>query len=770
MSDTETRGDDTNAPEFPSDMDEADLAAYVSSEVTLDYDAAGKWREEARTAYDFVAGRQWSPEDEAILKEQLRPPVTFNRTAPMIDAVAGAQVNNRQEIKLLPRSGDDGGKAELLGGVLRWVRDQCDAEDEESEAFVDAAISGMGWLETRMCYDDDPAGRIVIERRDPFEMGWDRSARKRNLADANHLWSRQQFSLEYVSSKWPNFATASRANSERPDAPRRTVVHPTRDQYADGDDVTADDTDDITVTHFQWCERRPVYRVLNPATQQIETFDQAAWDALGEKLAEQRDTLQHVMQSEKKWFQVFESGGEVADFSECPDPRGSTFKCITGRRDRNRRQFYGIVRAVIDPQRWANKWLAQSLHIVNTSAKSGWIYEDGAIEDARKFEEDIAKAGSNVKVAAGALTGGRIREKVPPPFPQAFDRLLQFAVAAIPDVTGINREMLGTVDREQAGILEAQRKQASQAVLAPLFDSLRRYFKEEGRLLLVFVQKYVPPDQMIRITMPDGRPENVAMAMLPDASTYDIIVDQAPSSPNQKMEVWQNLQPMLPAMMKTVPGPVLLKLLKFSPLPESVVKEIEEEVAKMAQQPKAPDPAIEKIKADIEAQQARTQMDLQMKQADMQLAREMAEMEYANEMRKAQMELELQRIRAENEIAIARMKAQHDAQIRQQAAEVDISITERKATIEADKRVQTFQAEKEVFSEPVRELIAPLAEAIDRTNALQAEMARKNDETAQQLAAMLQQVAQMVSAEKELVRDPVTGRASGVRIKQARMN
>lgn len=769
MSDT-ARGDDTMAGEFPSDMDPADLAAYVDNEVTLDHDAAGRFREEAREAYEFVVGRQWSPDDEATLREQQRPPVTFNRTAPMIDAIAGAQVNNRQEIKLLPRSGDDGGKSELLGGVLKWVRDQCDAEDEESEAFVDAVITGMGWLETRMCYDDDPAGRIVVERRDPFEMGWDRSARKRNLADANHMWSRQKFSPEYIATKWPNFVTGALASrGEDPDAPRRKVVNPTRDQYADGEEHPTDDTDDITVTHFQWCERRPVYRALNPATQQIETFSQAEWDALGEKDAEGRDALQHVMQSEKKWWQVFVSGGEIADLSECPDPRGPTFKCITGRRDRNKRMFYGVVRAVIDPQRWANKWLSQSLHIINTSAKSGWIYEDGAIEDARKFEESIAKAGANVKVAAGALTGGRIREKVPPPFPQAFDRLLQFAITSIPDVTGINRELLGTVDREQAGILEAQRKQASQAVLAPLFDSLRRYYKDEGRLLLVFIQKYVPPDQMIRITMPDGKPQNVAMAMLPDASTYDIVVDNAPTSPNQKFEVWQTLQPMLPAMMKVVPPQILLKLLKFSPLPESVVTEIEEEAAKIAQRPPPPDPAVVKAQADIEAKQAQTQMDMQMKQAEMEQAKQMAELDFANEMRKANASLEIERIRAENQMAIERMKAEHDARIRQQAAEVDVSITERKASIEADKRTQSIKAERDMLAEPVAKLLAPLAEAIDRTNAMQAEMARKNDETAQQLATMLQQVAQLVSAEKEIVRGP-DNRVSGVRIKQGMMN
>ena len=100
----------------------------------------------------------------------------------MIDAVCGAQVNNRNEIKFLPRSGDDGGKTELLNGVARWVMDQTDAEDADSEAFRDVAIGGMGWTETRMCYEEEQDGRIIVERRDPFEMGWDRYARKHTPA------------------------------------------------------------------------------------------------------------------------------------------------------------------------------------------------------------------------------------------------------------------------------------------------------------------------------------------------------------------------------------------------------------------------------------------------------------------------------------------------------------------------------------------------------------------------------------------------------------
>ena len=129
-----------------------------------------EWRQEARQAYDFVAGKQWSADDKAALLDQMRQPVVFNRIAPMVDAVSGAEVLNRQEVRYSPREQGDVQVSEIVTAADEWARNLADTEDEESDAFADVIICGMAWTETKMDYEDDPEGRIVDDRVDPLEM------------------------------------------------------------------------------------------------------------------------------------------------------------------------------------------------------------------------------------------------------------------------------------------------------------------------------------------------------------------------------------------------------------------------------------------------------------------------------------------------------------------------------------------------------------------------------------------------------------------------
>ena len=134
----------------PSSLDREALFKRLRHQFMQDKRHSEDWRKDAENWFDFVAGRQWSAEDMAKLREQMRPPVAFNRIAPVIQAVSGTEVTNRQEVRYLPRQQGDAAADEMLTATAKWFRDECNGEDEESDAFYDTLVCGMGWTETRM--------------------------------------------------------------------------------------------------------------------------------------------------------------------------------------------------------------------------------------------------------------------------------------------------------------------------------------------------------------------------------------------------------------------------------------------------------------------------------------------------------------------------------------------------------------------------------------------------------------------------------------------
>src|SRR6185312_2340339 len=172
---------------------------------------------------------------------------------------------------------------------------------------------------------------------------------------------------------------------------------------------------------------------------------------------------------------------------------------------------------------WAYKWLSQTLHIINTNAKGGILAEEDAFGDVADAEDSWADPSAITWLKAGALSQNKIQPKPQVAFPASIQNLMEFAVSSIRDVSGVNLELLGMVDREQPGILEAQRKQAGLTILAGLFDSLRKYRKEQGRLLLYFITKFMSDGRLVRV-VDKGDAKYIPLIHQPGVAKYDVVV------------------------------------------------------------------------------------------------------------------------------------------------------------------------------------------------------------------------------------------------------
>jgi len=423
-------------------------------------------------------------------------------------------------------------------------------------------------------------------------MFWDASATKKNLSDARRVWRVRDVPLYEAEDMYPDRSRselhagwAMGLSDPRPhdadEAPFYRV-----DQSKDLDKTR----DLVRLVEVQWWERETAYRFVDPMTGAETTLKESEWRTLVDRLGEMGMPEPFAVKQKRRCYWRAMIGSVVLEVWRGPDQGGFTWKAMTGERDRNKGTWFGIVRCMIDPQRWANKWLSQMMHIMNTGAKGGIMAEATAFDDVRKAEDNWADPQAIVFVQPGAITGNKILARPQTPMPPPLGEMMTLAMSSIRDCTGINLELLGLVERDQPGIVEHARKQAGMTVLAGLFDALRRYRKDQGRLMLWYITNFLADGRLIRIGGAD-RAKYVPLVHQQGLAEYDVIVDDTPNSPNIKEKAWETLIQMMP-LLRTMPVPpeVYLELLKYSPLPETVTTKIGAIIEQAKMQPPQPSP------------------------------------------------------------------------------------------------------------------------------------------------------------------------------------
>jgi hypothetical protein len=670
-----------------SDIDENVNRAHVGYRESRDHTSI--WRDAARTWFSMAAGDQWDSSDLARLQEQQRPAVVFNRILRTLSAVAGTQVSNRQEVRFIPREMGDAQLNEILTAAASWVRDECDAEDEESDAFRDMCITGMGWTETRLCYESDPDGKIIIDRTDPLEMYWDPSARKRNLSDVQWVMHVKVMDLDEFRAKWPDAdpeLAASPWEGAEDDTSRRSHVYPQDAYKASQNDKKRGGKARIRVAHIQWAKRHDVYRVGKRA----ESMEAPDFEKIRKKL--EQHGIDHVRQPGVVWHRAFIAGGVELESGPCPHPDGPTFRCMTYERDHNANTWFGLVKAMVDPQRFGNKFFSQVLDILNKGSKGGIMVEADATDDMRELETKWARPDGVIKFRPGALSQGKIQEKPVVKLPTGIDRLMAFSLDAVHEVNGISLEFLGAADRAQAGVLERQRKQAGLTILAPLFDALRRYRKEQGRVLLHFIQEYISDGRLIRITGRDGNEQYIPLVRQPDVGRYDIIVDEAPTSPNMKERVYGVLVEMMPAISKMgIPLPP--ELLDYAPIPSVLAQKWKEQIAQSRQLPPEINDQMQKLveeNRELRSKREESVARINIEQAEAQAKVAMEQQQAVLNQQKVQAKVALEQRQVEADIGLEQRKAEQQLAI--QAAKIDAE----RRKVEAEIEIERWKAEQQV--------------------------------------------------------------------------
>lgn len=573
----------------------------------------GEWLEQAREWYAMESGEQWTTEDIAALEERGRIPVVFNMIAPTIDAVSGAEIQNRQQAQYYPRERGDTGIADALTQAVEYISDECNGDMEDSEAFRDVLICGEGWTLTEPEVDGQEV-ELPKVRIDPLQMAADVNCTRPCYEGARYI----RRNIPMSQDEFEDF----KRSVGRPDADgaglgpgkRLTVVDPSQ-RYKNGV-LGSGQEDEVIVCEWQWWEKEPVHLAAMPHPEQegvtqITPLDE---DAFQQAIATDPN-LKHVQSTRKAYYRALVGGGDVL-VHEALKEGAFRYRAMTGKRNRNKGTWFGLTKAMADPQRFLNKLYSEIMHIVRTNAKGGMAIEEGAVKDIVQFEESWAQGDAITWVNAGALSGSRMMPKTAPPIPVAMFQLMEFARDMVRACTGVNEEILGMAGRDQPGVLEAQRKQAAYGILGPYFDAKRRYTRDWGKLFLKLLRAYMPKDKLVRI-VDEGTQQYVDLAMTMDAAEYDVVVDEAPNTPNQKAKVAAVL---LPIVQQLIEGEILGAedvgvMLEYLDLPAGLVLKLQDSIKERAKA-QQPDPEQAQIQQrGVVAEIENTEADTEQKRA-----------------------------------------------------------------------------------------------------------------------------------------------------------
>lgn len=724
------------------------VASWVSDRQSKAESRLSDWYESAREAFQFTENKQWKEADAAKMESEKRIPVTFNRVAPIINSVCGQEVSNRQEVRFLPRRVGEVSAADPMNDAVRWIRDNCNAEDEDSDAFRDMTICGMGWTVTRMDYEENPDGEGKVERRDPLLMRWDPAARRKNLADKKWVQSDYWMTKEAIKERWAEADISGLTSLNKPTEGQQP--HDATEAWKYKNDASGRDTynDQWRVVHHVERFTKTIHRVVDPFTQQIRTLEADQYKLIKAKAEEDGVQLECTSIQQRVYWEAWVVGSVVLQSGVAKIQKDFQYQAMTCFRERETGFWFGLVLLMLDPQRYANRMASLLMSILATGAKGGMMYETGAFVNPAKAKKDWARWDSAIELTEGALAAGKVQAKAPVQLPQGAAELMQFAITSIRDVTGANVEMLGNRQEDQPGVVEEMRTKAGLTILAPVFDAIRLYRKRQGIVLAEFVTKFLSDGRLIRIWGPQGQ-QFIPLVRQPDVVEYDVVVDESPASRDVKEKTWRVLGPLIPGLHQMgvdIPPEVV----DYLPIPESLAMQIKKALMRKMSQPPQPPLEIMKEQMKGQVQQAIAQQKAQL---DHQAAQDKAQMDMMIAQAKAQAQEQIELARTQADIRISQAEAQLKAETERMRDGYQLQLEQQKAAQEQETELRKTAMQIAGQIETAR-----LNSAAKGVEAPDAATTGNDTQIMERILETQQQLLQTIGAPRQYVRDPQTQR------------
>jgi hypothetical protein len=504
----------------------------------------------AKKCDSYYRGEQWDESDVAALEAEGRPALTINTILPTVNTVLGEQSTRRADVQFKPRRGGEAEVAHTLTKLYMQIADNNKLDWVEQNVFSDGLImDGRGYFDVRMDFSDHVEGEIRITAKDPLDILIDPDAKEYDPKTWNEIFETKWMTLDEIEELYgKKKAEQLRFIAENGNSFGRDSVEYEENRFgdieADADYLGAGipgESEYRNVKALRVIERqhRRIHRVecfVDPDTGDQRDVPEEWTEAKTKKFAKKYNlSVISKVKRKVRWTVTCDKIVLHDDWSPY-----SSFTIVPFFAYFRRGKPFGMVRNLLSPQEQLNKIASQELHIVNTTANSGWMVESGSLVGmtADDLEEHGAQTGLVVEYNRGSNPPQKIQ---PNQIPTGLDRIAQKAALNIKTISGINDSMLGTDSAEVSGIaIQAKQNRGAVMIQVPL-DNLRKARHYLAEKILECIQTFYTEERIIQVTNDDDptRPREpmVINQMTPEGriindltlGEYDVVIATAPA-------------------------------------------------------------------------------------------------------------------------------------------------------------------------------------------------------------------------------------------------
>jgi len=499
----------------------------------------------------YYRGDQWDEFDMQELDDQGRPALTINTILPTINAVLGEQSTKKADIQFKPRGNGNQDIADVLTKVYQQIADNNKLEWVENQVFSDGLIQDRGYFDVRIDFSDHVMGEVKVEAKDPLDILIDPDAKNYDTRTWNEIFESKWMSIDEIEEVYgQDKADRLRMLAETGNTMGADSMEFEEERYGDtaeynygqqypSDPENAGMLRSIRVIERQYYRLKECMYYVDVVTGDMREVPYNWSKKKREEFADQFG-LEMMTKTMRKvrWTVTADTVVLFDDWS----PYGH-FTIVPYFPYFRRGKPFGMVRNLLSPQEQLNKITSQELHIVNTTANSGWIVENGSLSGMTA--DDLEEHGAETGLVLEFNRGSTPPAKIPPnQIPTGLDRLGQKASRNIKEISGITDAMLGQDSPEVSGVaIQAKQNRGSTMLQVPLTNlaKTRQYLAES---ILNLVQAYYTEERVIQITDEEDpykprrpmrvnelTPEGIIINDL-QVGEYDVVVTTAPARDN----------------------------------------------------------------------------------------------------------------------------------------------------------------------------------------------------------------------------------------------